>query len=130
MVARIQSNSLLVDNKRIVNYAVTVQDRYGNESLPAQLRRLQLKTEHHTQEPIVPIVDKTLKLPGKQNTLDAYHVIIETIAGKRVATLPYSADTLDVAFLDEGCYQWRTLGKKKKRNHRMGFFNVKRTDIP
>ncbi len=130
MVTRLKSNSLLIDNKRIVNYAVTAQDRFGNESRPAQLRRLHATTEKPDVEPMVCIVDKTLRLPARPNTLDAYDIIIETIAGKRVAVLPYRSDSLDVSFLDEGCYQWRTLGKKKKRNHRMGFFNIKRSDLP
>jgi hypothetical protein len=56
--------------------------------------------------------------------LDAEYVVIETMDGRQVALRPYST-LLKVDDLPNGIYQLRSLGRKG-RNHRIGFFSIKR----
>ena len=116
-------NSLMVEANGSVNYAITTVDRYGNESEPFQLKLV--KTPSRPTPPRIPLADKSVVLPVKPSTLDADHVLIETIEGQPVASRPYDGSPIDVSSLPEGVYQWRTLGKKG-RTHRLGFFTIKR----
>lgn len=121
VAARITKTSLLVPNNG-KNYAVTAMNRYGIESTPAQLL-LNVGKRY-----AVPTISKTdgrpIALPEKGTILDAEFVIVETLDGRQVALRPYSA-FLSVDGLPNGIYQLRSLGKKG-RNHRIGFFSIKR----
>ena len=55
---------------------------------------------------------------------DAEYLLIETMQGQQVAARAYS-DVISVDGLPDGMYQIRSIGKKG-RNHRIGFFSVKR----
>ena len=123
IATRLTENSLTVGRQSTYNYAVTAQDRYGNESMPAQLQ-LRPTPGLPSVATAMPIVDKVLPLP-KSSVIDADYIAVETLQGQRVAYFLYSDLVLHVAHLPEGCYQWRTIGKKK-RQHRLGFFTIKR----
>jgi uncharacterized lipoprotein YddW (UPF0748 family) len=123
IATRLTENSLTVGRQSTYNYAVTAQDRYGNESMPAQLQ-LRPTPGLPSVATAMPIVDKVLPLP-KSSVIDADYIAVETLQGQRVAYFLYSDTVLHVAHLPEGCYQWRAIGKKK-RQHRLGFFTIKR----
>ena len=121
VATRLRKTSLLVPvcGK---NYAVTAMNRYGQESKPTQLL-LNAGSRY-----IAPTINKTdgrpIALPPKGAALDAQYVIIETLDGRQVDILPYG-QMLRVDDLPNGLYQLRSLGKKG-RNHRIGFFSLKR----
>ena len=121
MATRLTKTNLLVPNNG-KNYAVTAMNRYGMESTPAQLL-LNAGGRY-----AVPSISKTdgrfVALPQKGQTLDAYSIAIETFEGRQVAIRPYGS-ILDVRSLPNGIYQLRSMGKKG-RNHRIGFFSIKR----
>ena len=104
------------------NYAVTAMNRYGMESQPAQL--LLNAGPSHAATTISKTNGHSIALPDKQQTLDADFVIIERLDGKKIAIRPYTT-SLNVDNLPDGIYQLRSLGRKG-RNHRIGFFSIKR----
>ena len=104
------------------NYAVTAMNRYGQESTPAQLL---LNAGNRLTVPTISKTDgRPVALPQKGASLDADYVIVETLDGRQVAIRPYG-QMLRVHDLPNGLYQLRSLGKKG-RNHRIGFFSLKR----
>ena len=125
VATRLTENRLLVDVRPGLHYAVTVQNRYGLESEACQLSggRSAVAASKPSALPI-PVVDKSVDLPEKPSTLDAYYLVVETLQGRTVRVVPFKGKTLNVSLLPDGVYQWRSLGKKG-RNHRLGFFAVK-----
>lgn len=105
------------------NYAVTAMNRYGQESRPAQL--LLNAGSRYTKAIVSKTDGRPIALPQKGFALDAEFVAIETFEGRQIAVRPYST-LLDVTGLPDGFYQLRSLGRKG-RNHRIGFFSIKRT---
>ena len=104
------------------NYAVTAMNRYGQESTPAQLL---LNAGNRQTAPTISKTDgRPVALTQKGASLDADYVIVETLDGRQVAIRPYG-QMLRVDDLPNGLYQLRSLGKKG-RNHRIGFFSLKR----
>ena len=105
-----------------MNYAVTAMDRYGQESAPAQLL---VNAGPAYAKPEIAITDgRPVRIPQLGYPYDADFIIIETLLGKPVATRRY-APTISVNGIPDGIYQLRTLGRKG-RNHRIGFFSIKR----
>lgn len=108
-------------NASRMNYAVTAMDRYGQESYPVQLL---VNAGPRYSAPEIAITDgRPVRVP-QSAVLDADFIIIETLSGKPVATRRY-APTVSVNGIPDGVYQLRTLGRKG-RNHRIGFFSIKR----
>lgn len=104
-----------------MNYAVTAMDRYGRESIAAQLL---VNAGPEYSAPAIAITDgRPVRMPSNP-LIDAKFVIIETLAGEQVAIRPY-AKAVSVKGIPDGMYQLRTLGRKG-RNHRVGFFCIKR----
>ena len=68
---------------------------------------------------------KTLIIPDSNEPIDFNYYVVETMQGNIVKTIPHATNRINVALLPEGMYQIRTIGKKG-RNHRLGFFIVKR----
>jgi hypothetical protein len=124
IATRLTESSLIIDLKHPVNYAVTAQDRYGNESRAAQIRLHEPHRTPQSSSTMIPIVDQHLSLPSKPSTLNADFIVIETLAGQAVTVCPYRKQ-INTSMLNEGIYQWRTLDKKGV-THRMGYFSIKR----
>jgi len=122
VATRLTVNSLRVPANPKKNYAITAVDRYGQESAPRQLLL--------TDDPVygVPLIVKTngrsIALPKTDSPLDAEFVVIETLMGQSVSVKPF-ASVIDISNLPNGIYQLRSLGRKG-RNHRIGFFAIKR----
>ena len=125
IATRLQTTSLQLPANRIIgkNFAVTAVNRYGQESDAVQLCQnpasaLMAKSAiiHSSGEPI--------ELPSKGSTLDADFVVVETLTGQTIDIFPY-AKMLSVNSFPDGMYRLRSL-HKKGRNHRIGYFIVKR----
>lgn len=107
-------------------YAVTAMNRYGNESATQTLRtsnisfdKLKTKTEYFDND------GSSLSLPPKPATLDADFIIIKSIAGTAVATMPYKGYRADITRLPEGIYSVYSLNEKGV-SHRLGQFIIRR----
>ena len=130
VATRIHKTSVTVPTSPDMYYAVTTTDRYGLES-----RALQQYSEHSTPqqfEPSTPLLrcdGRTVRLPSHMNTIDCDFIVVETLQGTIVhsqrSTLHTPLSTLDISRVPEGFYCLRAIGKKN-RQHRLGFFMVKR----
>ncbi len=131
VATRLTQGQLMIDENTPLNYAVTAQDRYGLESQPAQLDVPLVLPQHavagHVSTRIAKFGDRVV-LPPKPSTLDADYLLIQTLEGQTVAVIPYKGKYYNTRKLAEGVYQWRSLGNKG-RNHRLGYFSVKRRTI-
>lgn len=107
-----------------LNYAVTATNRYGLESTPAQL--LVNAGPARTCPTIATTDGRPVRIP-RNALLDADYVCIEDMTGRQVALRPYGP-VVSVDGVPDGMYQLRTLGRKG-RNHRIGFFCVKREKV-
>lgn len=114
------------NNSHRLNYAVTSQDRYGKESDEARQLLLNAGPHHIDTSHMIARTDgRPIALPVKPSTLDARFIVIETLQGQQIAVRHYDGRLLDVSALPDGIYQLRSLGKKG-RNHRLGFFSIRR----
>ncbi len=97
------------------HYAVTIMDRYGNESKPACLDAPRL----HLSGPIcngrLSLKGDTLLLPAKNRE---EYLLLTDMSGRIVSTLPYT-ERMDIHPLKPGLYDIRTLEKKGK-SHFLG----------
>jgi hypothetical protein len=123
LATRLQGTRLRIPQDKRLNYAVTAQDRYGLESHPAQL--LLNAGPKYVIPKLALVKGSTITLPAKPATLDADYVVVEDMKGRQVAVYLYRDTMLNISGLPNGFYQLRSLGRKG-RNHRMGFFTVKR----
>ena len=124
VATRLRQTSIGMDKEGKKNYAVTAMNRYGIESRAAQML---VNAGPRYAKPAIVITDgRQIMLPKKPSTLDASYAVIETLAGQQIAVCLYREDhPADVSQLPDGIYQLRALGRKG-RNHRIGFFAIKR----
>jgi hypothetical protein len=127
--SRLQANQLQVPTDGRMNYAVTAQDRFGQESPQAAQLLVNAGQSLRVKNRIARTNGTTITLPAKPSTLDAPFVIVETLQGRPVTTFAYDDKPKDISALPEGIYQLRSLGKKG-RTHRIGFFTIKRKKEP
>lgn len=136
IATRRQGRSLIVPIDASRHYAVTATDRYGNESIA-----LQEDCDYGSSASESPLAvarllacdGHSLALPESAKQADAAFLIVETLQGEAVATMPmtqnkYADDTpqmLTVTGIADGFYSLRTLGKKGV-SHRLGFFIIRR----
>lgn len=124
---RRQTRSLLIPSEKGRHYAVTATDRYGNESLALQ-EAYTADTSAPQQSPDLLKCDgRILQVPNEVMLTDAQYLLVETMQGAAVATLPYKrlSTTVNIASIPNGIYHLRTLNRKG-RSHRLGTFIVKR----
>ncbi|WP_337386841.1 glycoside hydrolase family 10 protein [Prevotella sp.] len=125
---RRQGRQLLVPNDGCTYYAVTATDRYGNES-----RALQEDAPYGEAETqcgstrLLRCDGKKVEVPNKAHIADTEYLLVESLQGIAVATLPYngSAETINISTLKNGMYQMRSLNRKGM-SHRLGMFIIKR----
>lgn len=111
------------DGPRLLHYAVTAVDRYGNESSP-----IVTAAPDSSYESDILLINNDgirLELPEKPRGLDAGYVVIETLQGTMVALKPYRGLYADISDIPEGIYVLKSLGRKGV-THRMGYFTIKR----
>ena len=120
MASRMRKNAVHVPAGNM-NYAVTAMNRYGLESTATQLL---VNAGPAYSGPVIAITDgRPVRIP-RSSVLDANYIIIEDMTGREVSIRPYGP-TVSINGIPDGMYQLRTLGRKG-RNHRIGFFCVKR----
>lgn len=134
IATRQQSRSLMVPNNPLMHYAITATDRYGNESqaLQESYETAALASSHaHTNATTLPLLrcdGKTVDIPNSVRLTDARYIIITTLQGAAVATMPIRHDgttvKADVNGLKEGIYALRTL-ERKGISHRIGVFVIR-----
>lgn len=111
------------NNIGTMNYAVTAIDKYGNESDAIYSTKAEVhkkKTEMFMEND-----GHKLPIPARSEMNDAEFLLVETLQGQMVATLPYKGRTIDIVSLPCGFYVLRTLNKKGVA-HRLGLFFVHR----
>ena len=125
MATRLRTDEFVIDKNAALNYAITAQDRFGQESPASQLEKL-LNSNSVSMDlsQRFYMANERMELPFKPSTLDADYILIQTLQGTTIALYPYKGHDIDISKLSNGIYQWRSLGKKG-RHHRMGFFSVK-----
>ena len=125
---RRQGRQLLVPNDGCTYYAVTATDRYGNESRALQEDAPYGEAETQCGSPRLLRCDgKKVEVPNKAHLADTEYLLVESLQGIAVATLPYngSAETINISTLKNGMYQMRSLNRKGM-SHRLGMFIIKR----
>lgn len=105
-------------------YAVTVIDRYGNESIPLQMNPPAESTKAIRSQMLF-CNGRQLKLPVRDFRNDADILIIEDLKGKSISSHLWNKDILEVSSLQDGMYQLRSLNNKGI-THRLGFFRIRR----
>ena len=124
LLTHYQGTAVNIKRHRRRYYAVTATNRYGYESVAAQ------------QEGVEPCGDNSImllqndgyimQLPPKGAVLDADYIILKSIAGNTIATLPYKGKTANISRISEGYYAVYSLNRKGV-NHRLGFMRIKRS---
>ena len=66
-----------------------------------------------------------MQLPAKGHELDADYILLKSVAGNTIATLPYRGNTANISRISEGFYSVYSLNRKGV-NHRLGFIRIKR----
>lgn len=125
---RRQGRQLLVPNDGCTYYAVTATDRYGNESRALQEDAPYGEAETQCSSTRLLRCDgKKVEVPNKAHLADTEYLLVESLQGIAVATLPYngSAETINISTLKKGMYQMRSLNRKGM-SHRLGMFIIKR----
>ena len=125
---RRQGRQLLVPNDGCTYYAVTATDRYGNESRALQEDAPYSEAETQCGSTRLLRCDgKKVEVPNKAHLADTEYLLVESLQGIAVATLPYngSAETINISTLKNGMYQMRSLNRKGM-SHRLGMFIIKR----
>ena len=143
IATRRQKTSLVIPTRNSAGlyYAVTATDRYGLESRPLNFPSQQPTLSGWGEEwlaessaaPLLMMASgETLQLPSHiTNTVDCDYIVVETLQGTIIHSqrMPRSrgdrATIIDISRVPEGFYCLRAIGKKN-RNHRLGFFMVKR----
>lgn len=81
-----------------------------------------------TPSPSLPFLENDgnyMKLPSKGQTLDADVLIIRTLTGTAIATLPYRGSQAAISHIQPGTYEVRSLNRKGI-THRLGYIEIKR----
>lgn len=119
---RLQENHLAINSKDNLYYAVTSMNRYGQESAPVQ-EKAEIQPERTTE--FLKNDGQKLWLPDKGHELDADYIMIKSLAGTIIKTLPYRDKSTDITGIKNGCYVIYSLNSKGIA-HRLGFVNIKR----
>lgn len=108
-------------DKPMLHYAVTVLDRYGNESQP--IRSVDKTPTPVAVSALLPNDGKMLTVPLR-NTFDADLLVVCDLKGRKVRNY-INRPQINISQLPEGMYLLKSLDKKR-RMHRLGIFSIKR----
>ena len=115
----IRSNITIPKAKGQWYYAVTAQDRYGNEG-PA-VQEASAYRQNFNVSSLLPNDGRKLRVDAPS---DAKALMITTLQGNMVKTC-MNEPVIDISTLPEGIYQIKSVHKKHV-SHRLGFFVVRR----
>ena len=121
----------LYDYLRVWNFQDLLSERLGGlppipivaEAGPTAV--MPLKITPNTSLPFLKNDGQYMQLPSKGQTLDADVLIVRTLTGMAVATLPYRGSQACISHIQPGTYEVRSLNRKGI-THRLGFLEIKR----
>ena len=121
----------LYDYLRVWNFQDLLSERLGGlppvpivaEAGPTAV--MQLKITPNASLPFLKNDGRYMQLPSKGQTLDADVLIVRTLTGMAVATLPYRGSQASISHIQPGTYEVRSLNRKGI-THRLGFLEIKR----
>lgn len=121
----------LYDYLRVWNFQDLLSERLGGlppipivaEAVPTAV--MPLKITPNASLPFLKNDGRYMQLPSKGQTLDADVLIVRTLTGMAVATLPYRGSQASISHIQPGTYEVRSLNRKGI-THRLGFLEIKR----
>ena len=121
----------LYDYLRVWNFQDLLSERLGGlppipvvaETGPTAV--MPLKITPNASLPFIKNDGRYMQLPSKGQTLDADVLIVRTLTGMAVATLPYRGSQASISHIQPGTYEVRSLNRKGI-THRLGFLEIKR----
>ena len=121
----------LYDYLRVWNFQDLLSERLGGlppipvvaETGPTAV--MPLKITPNASLPFLKNDGRYMQLPSKGQTLDADVLIVRTLTGMAVATLPYRGSQANISHIQPGTYEVRSLNRKGI-THRLGFLEIKR----
>ena len=121
----------LYDYLRVWNFQDLLSERLGGlppipvvtETGPTAV--MPLKITPNASLPFLKNDGQYMQLPSKGQTLDADVLIVRTLTGMAVATLPYRGSQASISHIQPGTYEVRSLNRKGI-THRLGFLEIKR----
>ena len=123
VAVRFKGQALNVDTRGRY-FAVAGMDEYGNESTARQSHE-ESQSSSFSAPSLLPCDGERLQLPPKENTLDADMLIVESLQGNTVSSLPYLSESVSVRTLPNGIYVLKSINKKGI-THRLGWFKIDR----
>lgn len=124
IAARIPANEIYIPiskGSKSLNYAVTSIDRYGNESKQTDSE----KAAASESCSMIRNNGKILYLSANTSVFDAEFIIIQSLIGNIIATLPYKSNDINISNIPNGMYIVKSLNRRGYA-HRIGMFIIKR----
>ena len=121
----------LYDYLRVWNFQDLLSERLGGlPPIPIVAKTgptavMPLKITPNASLPFLKNDGRYMQLPSKGQTLDADVLIVRTLTGMAVATLPYRGSQASISHIQPGTYEVRSLNRKGI-THRLGFLEIKR----
>lgn len=121
----------LYDYLRVWNFQDLLSERLGGlPPIPIVAKAgptavMPLKITPNASLPFLKNDGRYMQLPSKGQTLDADVLIVRTLTGMAVATLPYRGSQASISHIQPGTYEVRSLNRKGI-THRLGFLEIKR----
>ena len=121
----------LYDYLRVWNFQDLLSERLGGlPPVPIVVKTgptavMPLKITPNASLPFLKNDGQYMQLPSKGQTLDADVLIVRTLTGMAVATLPYRGSQACISHIQPGTYEVRSLNRKGI-THRLGFLEIKR----
>ena len=121
----------LYDYLRVWNFQDLLSERLGGlPPVPIVVKTgptavMPLKITPNASLPFLKNDGQYMQLPSKGQTLDADVLIVRTLTGMAVATLPYRGSQASISHIQPGTYEVRSLNRKGI-THRLGFLEIKR----
>ena len=121
----------LYDYLRVWNFQDLLSERLGGlppvpiVAAAGPTAVMPLKITPNASLPFLKNDGRYMQLPSKGQTLDADVLIVRTLTGMAVATLPYRGSQASISHIQPGTYEVRSLNRKGI-THRLGFLEIKR----
>ncbi len=123
LAQRLKDNSITVQPNGKLFYAVTSIDRFGNESSAIQEPKSDIVDSRAGN--FIPNDGKRMALPKKGSMLDADFLILKSMSGNFVHSIPYKGNFGNINNVKEGVYSVYSINRKEVL-HRLGFLLIKR----
>lgn len=123
LAQRLKDNFITIQPNGKLFYAVTSIDRFGNES--SALQEPKPEVQNFSSGSFIPNDGKRMALPPKGSIMDADFLILKSMSGNFVYSMPYKKTYGDISNVKEGIYSVYSINRKDVL-HRLGFLLIKR----